>query len=397
MSTPHYFQIVVAGLMLMNVALKADAPAVPGFEQARLAAVPERMRQFVREKQIAGSVTLVATRDRFVQLDAVGQADIGSGAPMKVDSIFWIASMTKPITAAAVLMLQDEGKLSIDDLAAKYLPELAELKGPGGRPAKVTLKQMLTHTSGMVPEAPNRVLRNAKSLADLVPVYAIAPMQLEPGTKWAYCQSGINSLGRIVEVVSGKSLPDFFQERIFEPLGMKDTAFYPSEEQAKRIAKSYRRVGEELQETPVFVLQGHAATDRNRYPAANGGLYSTAADYGRFCQLLLNEGTLDGHRLLRPETVKMMRTIQTGELKTGFSAGNGWGLGVCVVRQPQGVTAMLSPGAFGHGGAYGTQAWIDPVKGVVYVLMVQRADFANSDDSAVRKGFQKAAAAAIQK
>jgi len=170
MSTPHYFQIVVAGLMLMNVALKADAPAVPGFEQARLAAVPERMRQFVREKQIAGSVTLVATRDRFVQLDAVGQADIGSGAPMKVDSIFWIASMTKPITAAAVLMLQDEGKLSIDDLAAKYLPELAELKGPGGRPAKVTLKQMRTHTSGMVPEAPNRVLRNAKSLADLVPV-----------------------------------------------------------------------------------------------------------------------------------------------------------------------------------------------------------------------------------
>ena len=396
MSAPHYFHIIVAGVMLLAVGLGAAETAGPVFDRAKLSAVPERMRQFVRDKQIAGAVTLIATKDRFVQLEAVGQADMRSGQLVKPDAIFWIASMTKPITAVAVLMLQDEGKLSIDDPAEKYIPELTQLKGPDGVPAKVTLRQMLTHTSGMVPEAPNRVLRNAASLADLIPAYAMAPMQFEPGTKWAYCQSGINSLGRIVEVVSGKSLPEFFQERILGPLGMNDTTFYPTEQQAGRIAKSYRRVGEELEEAPIFILQGHAATDRNRYPAANGGLYSTASDYGRFCQMLLNDGTLNGHRLLTPESAKMMRTIQTRDLKTGFTPGNGWGLGVCVVREPQGVTAMLSPGTFGHGGAYGTQAWIDPVKGVIYVLMVQRADFPNSDDSIVRKGFQEAAAAAIQ-
>lgn len=395
MSTPHHIQLIVAGVMLVAAGLCAADTAGPAFDRSKLSALPERMRQFVRDKQIAGAVTLIATRDHFIQLEAVGQADL-RGEPMKTDSIFWIASMTKPITAVAVLILQDEGKLSIDDPADKYLPELAHLKGPHGTSEKVTLRQMLTHTSGMVPEAPNRVLRNAASLADLIPAYAMAPMQFEPGTQWAYCQSGINSLGRIVEVVSGKSLPEFFQERILGPLGMNDTTFYPTEQQVGRIAKSYRRVGEELEEAPVFLLQGHAATDRNRYPAANGGLYSTASDYGKFCQMLLNNGTFNGQRILSPESAKMMRTIQTGELKTGFTPGNGWGLGVCVVRQPQGVTAMLSPGTFGHGGAYGTQAWIDPVKGVIYVLMVQRADFPNSDDSVVRKGFQEAAAAAIQ-
>ena len=396
MSTPHHIQLVVAGVMLVAAGFCAADSAAPAFDRSKLSAVPERMRQFVQDKQIAGAVTLIATRGHFIQLEAVGQADMRSGEPMKTDSIFWIASMTKPITAVAVLMLQDEGKLSIEDPAEKYIPELTQLKGPDGMPAKATLRQMLTHTSGMVPEAPNRVLHNAASLADLIPAYAMAPMQFEPGTKWEYCQSGINSLGRIVEAVSGQSLPDFFQERILGPLGMNDTTFYPTEQQARRIAKSYRRVGEELEEAPVFLLQGHAATDRNRYPAANGGLYSTASDYGRFCQMLLSDGTLNGQRILAPESAKMMRTIQTGELKTGFTPGNGWGLGVCLVRQPQGVTAMLSPGTFGHGGAYGTQAWIDPVKGVIYVLMVQRADFPNSDDSVVRMGFQEAAAAAIQ-
>jgi hypothetical protein len=177
---------------------------------------------------------------------------------------------------------------------------------------------------------------------------------------------------------------------------MKDTTFYLTEKQLPRLAKSYRRTAKgELEAAEISFLNGKSPTDRDRFPAPNGGLFSTAADYARFCQMILRGGELDGKRYLKPETVKLMTTVQTGDLKTGFTPGNGWGLGWCVVREPQGVTAMLSKGSFGHGGAYGTQAWIDPAAKRVYILMVQRANFPNSDDSEVRKGFQEAAAAAF--
>jgi CubicO group peptidase (beta-lactamase class C family) len=390
--------IVILGILLLSLALDvsaADATAPAPFDRQKLAQVPKAMQDFVDKGDIAGAVTLVATKDGVVALDAVGKADIEKDVRMKDDAIFWIASMTKPVTAAAVLMLQDEGKLSIDDPVGKYVPELAHLKTADGKQPTITLKHMLTHTSGMVGEAPDDVLRQAGTLADLMPAYAKYPLNFEPGTKWAYCQSGINTLGRIVEIVSGRPFADFLRERFFEPLGMKDTTFYLSEEQKPRLATSYKLNDGKLEPANIFVLQGHEPTSRRRYPAANGGLFSTARDYARFCQMLLNDGSLDGKQYLKPETARQMRTIQTGGIRTGFTPGNGWGLGVCVVREPQGVTEMLSPGSFGHGGAYGTQAWIDPVKGIVYILMVQRADFPNSDDSPVRKAFQEAAAEAL--
>jgi CubicO group peptidase (beta-lactamase class C family) len=359
-------------------------------DQEKLKEIPGRMMAVVEAHEISGAVTLVATRQGVADLQAVGKSNIESGEPMKTDAMFWVASMTKPVTATAILILQQEGKLSVDDPVAKYIPELGELKGPDGKPAVVTLKHLLTHTSGMVSEADGATLRSAHKLADLMPAYAKVPLKFTPGSKWEYCQSGINSLGRVVEVVSGKSLPEFFQERIFTPLGMKDTTFYPTEEQAKRIAVAYAKNGDTLKAAP------RAVTKRDHFPAANGGLYSTASDYARFCQMLLNDGELEGVRILKPETATMMRTIQTGDIKTGFTPGNGWGLGVCVVRELQGITAMLSPGSFGHGGAYGTQAWIDPVKGVAYILMVQRSNFPNSDASPARMAFQEAAAAAVK-
>lgn len=368
----------------------------PHFDQARLADVPKMMEKLEAERQISGAVTLIATRDAVVQLSATGKSDIEQNEAMKTDAMFWIASMTKPVTAVSILMLQDEGKLSVDDPVAKYVPELAELKTPQGKPANVTLKQLLTHTSGMALEVSTADRQKARTLADLMPIYARLPMRFDPGSKWEYCQAGINSLGRVVEVVSGKSLPEFFQERIFTPLGMKQTTFYPTEEQVARLAMGYKLSGGKLIENPVRTMSGKPLTSHEHYPAANAGLFTTASDYGRFCQMLLNEGSLDNKQYLKPETVRLMRTLQTGDLVTGFSPGCGWGLGVCVVRQPQGVTAMLSPGTFGHGGAWGTQAWIDPVKEVVYVLMVQRADFPNSDQSPVRQGFQEAAAAAVR-
>jgi len=352
------------------------------------------MGGFVERHEISGAVALVAVGGKVIHHEAVGEADIGAKAPMRRDTIFWIASMTKPATATAVLMLQEEGKLGLDDPVGKYLPELADLRTADGKAARVTLRHLLTHTSGLA-EATAEQSKAARTLADLIPHYAAQPLRFEPGTKWAYCQSGINSLGRIVEVVSGQSFPEFLRSRLFDPLEMRDTTFYLTKEQLARMAKPYKSVDGRLEETEIGLLHGREATFRDRYPAANGGLFSTASDYGRFCQMILNGGSLDGRRYLKPESVRMMRTIQTGDLKTGFTEGNGWGLGWCVVREPQGVTGMLSPGTFGHGGAYGTQGWIDPEKQVIYVLMVQRSNFPNSDASEVRRAFQAAAAAAV--
>jgi len=179
---------------------------------------------------------------------------------------------------------------------------------------------------------------------------------------------------------------------LFAPLRMKDTTFYLNAEQMARYVTPVASKDGKLTETAVSLLFGESPMFKGHYPAANGGLFSTAADYAQFARMILNGGTVNGRKFLTQESVTKMTTIQTGALATGFTPGNGWGLGVCVVRVPQGVTSMLSPGTFGHGGAYGTQAWIDPVKGRVYVLMVQRSNFANSDDSPVRLAFQEAAA-----
>jgi CubicO group peptidase (beta-lactamase class C family) len=367
--------------------LPDDPPAI--------SAIGERLRPFVDGHEISGAVTLVATPDRIVHLDAIGKADIAAGKPMRPDSIFWIASMTKPVTAAAVLMMQDEGKLSVDDPVEKYLPEFKDLKTADGKPARVTIRHLLTHTSGMGELSPAEA-RGIKNLAGLMPLYVAKPVRSEPGSKWVYCQSGINTAARVVEVVAGAPFDEFVERRLFGPLGMKDTTFYLSTEQLARLAKSYRRTERgELQVVESGFVNPKTATNRDRYPAANGGLFSTATDYARFCQMILNGGERDGRRYLKPESVKLMTTLQTGGLKTGFTEGNGWGLGWCVVREPQGVTATLSPGTHGHGGAFGTQAWIDPVKRRISILMIQRADFPNSDGTEIRRSFHEAADSAL--
>jgi len=359
--------------------------------------ISARMRKYVSAKEVAGVVTLVATHNSFLHLDATGHAALNPAEPMQTDSIFWIASMSKPILATLLLMLQDEGLLSVDDPVEKYLPEFKELKTADGKPARVTIRHLLTHTSGMG-EITLAQAKECKTLTDVIPLYVAKPVRFEPGSKWTYCQSGINTGGRIVEVVTGEPLDKLLKRRLFDPLSMKDTTFYLTERQLPRLAKSYRRTDKgELEEAEIRFLNGKSPTSQDRFPAPNGGLFSTALDYARFCQMVLRGGELDGKRYLKPETVKLMTTIQTGDLKTGFTAGNGWGLGWCVVREPQGVTAMLSPGSFGHGGAYGTQAWIDPVAKRIYILMVQRANFENSDASEVRKGFQEAASEAFEK
>lgn len=373
--------------------LLAAEPKLPGITAA--------LQQHLDSHEIAGAVTVVIAKDKTVHFETHGFADLAAKRPMTGDTMFNIMSMTKPVTATAILMLQDEGKLNVTDPVAKYLPEFAGLKSPSGKPANLTIAQILTHTSGLG-EASGPAAQQAKTLADLVPLWLAAPMKYEPGAKWQYTQSGINAAARIVEVVSGQTFPTFLSLRLFGPLGLKHTTHTPTKDEIPLIATPYTKNKTTGQLDAVAINPPAPGT---RPPTGNAGLYSTARDYARFCQMLLNGGTLDGRRYLSAAAMKFLSTPQTGDLPTGFFQNDtygqygknyGWGIATCILKTPHpGLAAMLSPGTYGHGGAWGTQAWIDPVKGVAYVLMVQRTNFPNSDASEVRKSFQQAAADAL--
>jgi CubicO group peptidase (beta-lactamase class C family) len=389
-------RLAVLALSAATLTVSAREPQLP--------AIGAAMEEMVAKNEIAGAVTAVVSRDRILHLQATGSADVAAKRAMKPDALFWIASMTKPVTGVAVLMLQDDGKLSVSDPVAKYLPEFAGLKTPSGKPANLTITQVLTHTSGLG-EASAPAAREAKTLSDLVPLWLASPMQYEPGERWKYTQSGINAGARIVEVVSGMTFDVFVQKRIFDPLNMKDTTFYPTDAQRARLATAYARNQQTGGLDPVPPRADFGA--RGRPPQGNGGLYSTAPDYLRFCQMLLNGGTFEGRRYLSAAAMALLTTPQTGDLPTGFfqsdtygnrGANYGWGITTSILRTPHdGVAAMLSPGTYGHGGAWGTQAWIDPVKGIAYILMVQRSNFPNSDASEVRRAFQAAALQSLSK
>ena len=359
------------------------------------------LQRFVDDQTVSGAVGLVARDGKVVSVEAVGLANIAAKKPMADDALFWIASMTKPMTGVAVLMLQEEGKLSVEDPVEKHLPEfkgrtlldnrtkdIVTLK----RPARViTIRDLLTHTSGLNTDIPD--LGRELTLAERALFYSQQPLLFEPGSKWQYSNPGINTLGRIVEVVAGKPYAQFMEDRIFKPLGMRDTTFWPTRGDARRVATSYGpgADGKGLAGVGLYFMRGEI-TDSNRTPLPAGGLFSTARDVAKFYQMMLDGGVTGGKRLLKEETVKLMTTTQTGDIKTGFVDGMSWGLGFQVVKEPQGVTGMVSPGTFGHGGAYGTQSWADPKSHSIYVLMIQRAKMGNSDGSSIRQVFQEAAA-----
>lgn len=355
-------------------------------QDPQLQPVTQRMQQFVDQGRISGAVTLVAHEGDIVHLSAVGLADIESERPMTEDSLFAIASMTKPITATAVMVLEEEGKLSIDDPVEKHLPAFANAKLEGGEPVEgLTIRRLLTHTSGLGGDQGTE-----DSLEDVAQRLANRPFDFQPGERWQYGPS-LNACGRIIEVVSGQPYEAFLAERIFQPLAMKDTTFHPTPEQFQRVPTLYARENGELEPTERPFATGEPGSVAN----PSGGLFSTARDMSRFYQAILNGGELDGHRIVSEESVRRMTTPQTGDLATGFTPGNAWGLGWCVVREPEGVTGMLSPGTFGHGGAFGTQGWVDPERKAIFVLMIQRSDLPNSDGSEIREEFQRAAVVAM--
>ena len=313
--------------------------------------------------------------------------------------------MTKPITAMGVLMLIEEGKLGLDDPVEKYLPsfkaqKLATPTGPVPTPRPVTIRDLLTHTSGLSAASPTV----ANQPVDTIPLAAMVdhsgrtPLISAPGAKWAYSNTGINALGRIIEVVSGQPYPDFVQKRFFDSLDMNSTSFWPDDTLQASLATPYRKD----KATGKLIAAGNSRfsnplQNRARTAIPAGGLFSTANDLAQLCQMILRGGELDGHRFLRPETLKLMTTNQLGEMpKVSFAEGMRMGLGFHVVGTPIGVTESLSPGSFGHGGAYGTQAWIDPVRRQAYILLIQRTDLANSDGSEIRREFQKTAVEAFK-
>lgn len=362
----------------------------------RFAAVAPRMQEFVDKGEISGVVTLIATRDRIIHLNAVGKTDIAKERKMRTDDIFWIASMTKPITAVCIAILADEGKLSFDDPLAKHLPEFAGLvvneNGQTAEPSRpLTLRDVMTHTSG-IGEMNNR--EPHLTLAETAKRLSQQPLRFQPGSRWAYSTAGMDVLGRVVEVTGRMPFHEFLQKRVLDPLGMKNTSFWIAPEKESRWAHSYRwnPQAAKLEETTIPYLYKTTVTDRERPPLGGAGLFSTAEDVARFYRMMLNQGALEGKRILKPETVVEMTRKQTGALNA--RPGMPWGLGFSVVEDPAQVPAnsVLSAKSFGHGGAFSTQSWADPVKNLIWIVMFQRDGKGNPDNSDVRIAFQDAAA-----
>jgi CubicO group peptidase (beta-lactamase class C family) len=388
-----------AWLLLWLAATPAFAAPAPDFS-----AIAPKMQSFVDQGIVAGVVTLVADKDNVLHLAAVGKSDVSIGRPMQTNDLFWIASMSKPMTAVAVAMLKDEGKLSFDDPVAKYLPEFQDLwlvtnstadtRTLARPPRPITLRDLLTHTSGL---GEYRVTGPHWTLAEMAKVFSREPLRFAPGTRWSYSTAGLDTLGRVVEVVSGMPFDQFMQTRLFDPLGMKDTTFWVDPKDFSRFATPYNLEADtnRLQPAVITYMYGTEVTDRGRPPLGGAGLFSTAEDVAKFYQMILNHGSFHGKQILQPDTVAEMLTKQTGDLRA--RAGMPWGLGFCVIEDPSAfeANAMLAPGSYGHGGAFGTNSWVDPKRGAIFVMMLERAGLRNPDASPMHVEFQKAAAAAL--
>jgi CubicO group peptidase (beta-lactamase class C family) len=395
------------------VLVLAPLLATPAFAQdpaasSSLAGIAPAMQKFVDANDLAGAVTVVGRRDGVIHHAVVGHCDREAKDPMRKDTLFRVASMTKPVTAIGIMILADEGKLSPDDDVARHLPEFAgqmlvaeqgkdavRLKKPA-RPVK--LRDLLTHTAGLAgyPPGVNDVYeKRNRTLAETTLAAALRPLQFEPGTRWAYSNPGIDTLGRVIEVVSGESYEAFLQKRVFDPLGMTDTTFYPTPEKMKRLAVTYGKNKDGHLVAGPFGLIGLPPHPKHPIPA--GGLVSSGPDFARLYRMMLHKGTLDGKRILSEKAVAEMTRTQTGDIKTGFVDGMSFGYGWAVVKEPKGVTAMLSPGAYGHGGAFGTQGWVDPERDLFIILLIQRTGLANADASQMRKTLQELAVAGVKK
>lgn len=373
-------------------------PEAAGMNAARLARIPVRMKEYVTAGKTAGMVTLVARHGHVASFEAVGYQDLESKTPMRTDTIFRLASITKPVTCAGVMILVDEGRVSLIDPAEKYLPEFKGLKvNPCGArsgyncelvtPSRpVNIIDLMTHTSGLPGGVPDRGTPPT-TLAESVAAVSRATLLFEPGTAWNYSNIGIAALGRIIEVVTGEPYDRFLSERIFAPLEMKDTFFFVPADKKKRVASVYTYEPDGLKRVNM---------PEPKFPAPAGGLFSTAADMARFHQMLLNKGTLDGQRILSAAAVETMTSNQTGSMKAGFAPGVGHAFGFEVVRETLGTYRYNSIGTYVKGGAYRTYGYVDPAKDVVGIIFMQRTN-GGGDVADEFNSFIAMAAAAIDR
>ena len=411
---------LTAGQIRKDSGLPTAKPEDVGMSSERLARIRTAMQRYVDKKLVPGVVTLVARRGRIVHLEAVGMRDAESQAPMTTDVIFRIASMTKPITSVAAMMLYEEGHFLLSDPISKWLPEFKDMKVavpvdegeqaanaytlvPAVRP--ITIKHLLTHTAGLAnayrgltqPEFAKASARQSpnETTADTIKRLAKLPLNFHPGDKWEYGPA-TDVVGRLVEVISGETLDEFFRKRIFAPLGMTDTYFYLPESKVSRLAALYQpdeanQNRMKLTEAPTkgsrWVKEPHV------YFAGAGGLVSTASDYVKFHQMMLNGGELNGVRLLGRKTVELMTANHIGDLPIWLTGpGYGFGLGYSVVKDIGGTGQPGSAGNYGWGGAFCTYFWVDPTEELIGIMMTQVRPYTHLS---IRQEFQVLANQAI--
>jgi CubicO group peptidase (beta-lactamase class C family) len=372
-------------------------PESVGMSSERLERLDAVMQAYIDRRDVAGVVALVARRGKVVHFSALGQRDVDAKSPMTHDTVFRIASMTKPIASVALMMLYEEGHFQLRDPISKWLPEFADMtvaipvapdERVGGRykavPADspMTVQQILTHTSGlpnlyrgiMQPEYLDVVAQTkpGDTVGDVLKRVAKLPLNFQPGEQWEYGR-GTDIVGQLVEVMSGQSFDDYLRERIFEPLDMTDTHFYLPDSKLRKFAALYGPDDDgkiKLTEAPThesrFVKEPHV------YFSGAGGLVSTARDYFRFQQMMLNGGELDGTRLLSRKTVELMTTNHTGDKGIWLTGpGNGFGLGYAIVTDLGPSASPRSEGSYYWGGAYGTVFWVDPKEQLIGIMMTQ--------------------------
>ena len=378
--------------------LPTAAPETVGFVPGGLDKMDAGMQDLVDKKHLAGIVTLVARHGKVVQQKAYGVQSLETGAPMKIDTIARIYSMTKPITGVAMMMLYEEGKWKPSDPIAKHIPEFANLKVYAGEkdgqiilepPAHPpTMGELMSHSAGFTyglfgSTAVDKLYQAANplgqpSLKDFIKTMATLPLLYQPGTKWVYSVS-VDIQGYLVEKLSGKTFPEFLRTRLFEPLGMIDTGFSVPAEKVSRVASiySWNREKSALVAEPL----DPAISQLPGLPSGGGGLYGTASDYFKFAQMLLNGGELNGKRILKKATVGMMHTnvlsdaVLNGNNGIGqarFSPAQGFGYDFAVVLDPDAAKRQVGKGSYWWWGIAGTWFWIDPTNDVVFVGIIQR-------------------------
>jgi CubicO group peptidase (beta-lactamase class C family) len=368
------------------------SPESVGLSSERLERVNELVQRNIDAGRISGAVTLVARHGKIVHLEAQGLKDIASNEPMETDTIFRLASMSKPVGGLAIMMLVEEGKVGINDPVSKYLPSFGDQHvavprntdgaATAGEAAnyylvpadrEITIRDLLTHTSGVMSGnissgAGNPLFATRHEVGlNWVDELGEAPLEFQPGSRWAYsATAGFDILSRIVEIASGQNFNDFLQQRVFGPLDMQDIFFWPNDDQRQRLVSSYV-----LNNGKLELRNNPDSMSGEIFFSAAGGLMADAEAYARFAMLLAQGGELDGTRLLGTRTMEVMRSVFIPDTLPGRNPGEGYGLSVRVVTDPVRMGSLLSAGSFGWSGFYGTHLFVDPGEELVGLMLIQ--------------------------